>query len=158
MTKERRVDPATSVPLRVGVAVATFNQPITDPLAEGALSTLREMGVGEILVVEVPGALELPVAAAALAEAGCEAVVAVGAVIEGETDHYRIVTDQSARGLMEVSVRHQVPVGNAVLTVREYAHAVERSRPGPGNKGAEAARAAVETARTLTSLREIGST
>ncbi len=152
MTRERRVEPAAGVPRRVGVAVATFNQPITEPLAAGALGVLHDLGVAEILVVEVPGALELPVAAAALAEAGCEAVVAVGAVIEGETDHYRVVADQSARGLMDVAVRHRIPVGNAVLTVREYAHAVERSRPGPGNKGAEAAEAAVATARTLAGL------
>lgn len=140
------------VPRTVGVAVSTFNEPITGPLLEGAIAELERMGVEDVIVLRVPGALELPVAVARLAGTGCEAVVAVGAVIQGETDHYAIVSGESARGLVDVSVRTGVPVGNAVLTVRDYEHAVERSRPGPGNKGAEAARAAVETARLLAGL------
>ncbi len=150
----RRIEGDTTGPRVVGVAVATFNEAITGPLRDGALDALERLGVEEVVLVEVPGALELPVVAAALAAAGCEAVVAVGAVIEGETDHYRVVADQSARGLMDVSVATGIPVGNAVLTVREYAHAVERSRPGPGNKGAEAAEAAVHTARALAAIRD----
>lgn len=155
MTRRRVVEPKGPGPRRVGLAVATFNQAITEPMADAALETLEGLGVDEVVIVEVPGALELPVAAAGLAQAGCEAVVAVGAVIEGETDHYRIVADQSARGLMEVALRHRIPIGNAVLTVRAYQHAVERSRPGPGNKGAEAAQAAVDAARALAALGKI---
>ncbi len=148
----RRIELPADGPRRVGVAVATFNQAITEPLRDGALETLERLGVDDVVVVEVPGALELPVVAAALADAGCDAVVAVGAVIEGETDHYRIVADQSARGLLDVSLRYGIPVGNAVLAVRAYDHAVERSRPGPGNKGAEAAEAAVRCARALAAI------
>lgn len=141
-------------PHRVGVAVSTFNQAITRPLLDGVLEELQRLDVPEATVLEVEGALELPVAALALARSGCRAVVAVGAVIQGETDHYEIVSRESARGLARVSLMCGVPVGNAVLAVRKYEHAVERSRPGPGNKGREAARAAVLAARRLAGLNE----
>ncbi len=138
--------------LTVGVVVATFNEGVTAPLAQGAIDRLRELGTNEPTVVRVPGALELPVVAAALA-ADHDAVVAVGAVIEGETDHYHHVATQASAGLMRVSIDHGIPVGNALLTVRLAAHAIDRSRPGPGNKGAEAAEAAVATAVALRTLR-----
>lgn len=138
--------------LTVGVVVATFNEGVTGPLAQGAIDRLRELGIEEPTVVRVPGALELPVVAAALA-ADHDAVVAVGAVIEGETDHYHHVATQASAGLMRVSIDHGIPVGNALLTVRSAAHAIDRSRPGPGNKGAEAAEAAVATAVALRELR-----
>lgn len=134
--------------LAVGLAVATFNEAVTGPLAAGALERLRELGVDRVTVVRVPGALELPVVVAALTT-NHDAVVAVGAVIEGETDHYLHVATQASAGLMQVSIETGTPVGSAVLTVREAAHAIERSRPGPGNKGAEAAEAAVIAARAV---------
>lgn len=134
------------------MVASSFNQPITDPLLDGALAELERRGVPEVIVVRVPGALELPVAARRLVDHGCEAVVAVGAIIEGDTDHYEIVARESARGLTDVALATGVPVANAVLAVRDYAHAVERSRPGPGNKGAEAAAAAVETSATLSAI------
>lgn len=147
-----RVDADRSgVGLSVGVAVATFNETITGPLADGAVDRLGELGVDRVTVVRVPGALELPVIAQALA-ASHDAVVAVGAVIEGETDHYVHVATQASAGLMQVSVAAGVPVGSAVLTVREMAHAIDRSRPGPANKGAEAAEAAVIAANALRRL------
>ena len=99
--------------------------------------------------------MELPLAAQSLAEEGCEAIIAIGAVIKGETDHYEYVAEHATRGITDVSTRTGVPVGNALLTVREYEHAVERSLPGPGNKGAEAAEAAIQMARKLTSLRKM---
>jgi 6,7-dimethyl-8-ribityllumazine synthase len=145
----RTVGEDLSGPRRVGVAVAEFNAAITEPLLAGALEALERLGVAEVTVMRVPGALELPLAVRALAGRGCQAVVAVGAVIQGETDHYEMVWRQAARGLSEVSLTTGVPVGNAVLTVRDYRHAVERSSPGPGNKGAEAAEAAVRLARSL---------
>ena len=136
-------------PEHVGVAVAEFNGSITERLLDGAIKMLEELDVPTISVVRVPGALELALVADRLLSSGCDAVVAVGAVIKGETDHYDIVANISARGLAEVALRHSKPVGNAVLTVREYEHALERALPGPANKGAEAARAAVETVRAL---------
>jgi 6,7-dimethyl-8-ribityllumazine synthase len=139
--------------LRVGVVVSTFNGSITEGLRRGAIDELQRLGVTEPTVVEVPGALELPVVARALADAGHDCVVALGAVIEGETDHYHHVATQTMAGLMQVSVASGRPVGIGLLTVRDVAHAVERSRPGAGNKGAEAARAAVEAAGVIASLR-----
>lgn len=138
--------------LRVGVVVATFNEAITEPLAQGAIEQLEALGVPVVTVVRVPGALEVPVVAKALA-GGHDAVVAVGAVIEGETDHYEHVATQASAGLMQVSLDTGTPVASAVLTVRSAAHAVDRSRPGPGNKGAEAAEAAVIAANALQALR-----
>ncbi len=134
-----------AVPARVGVVVATFNETITEALAQGAVAVLSEAGVEQIDIVRVPGALELGVTALALIEAGCDAVVCIGAVIKGETDHYEYVCSESARAITEVGLRTGRPVGNAVLTVREYEHAVDRSQPGPSNKGAEAAEAVLTT-------------
>ncbi|HUG75146.1 MAG TPA: 6,7-dimethyl-8-ribityllumazine synthase, partial [Acidimicrobiia bacterium] len=116
--------------LRVGVVVSTFNGSITEGLRLGALTELEKLGVTEPTVVEVLGALELPVIARALVDADHDCVVALGAVIEGETDHYPHVATQSMAGLMQVSVDSGRPVGIGLLTVRDIAHAVERSRPG----------------------------
>lgn len=138
-------------PLRVGVVTASFNADITAPLREAALAALRSAGVSAVVDVQVAGALELPVVAKALA-ATCHAVIAIGAVIEGETDHYVHVCTQTSQGLMQVSIETGVPIGNAVLTVREYEHARERSLPGPGNKGAEAVEAALEAVAAIRSL------
>ena len=142
---------STGAGLKVGLVVATFNEAITEPLAQGAIDQLEALGVDTVTVVRVPGALEVPAVAKALAQ-GHDAVVAVGAVIEGETDHYEHVATQASAGLMQVSLDTGVPVGSAVLTVRSAAHAVDRSRPGPGNKGAEAAEAAVIAANALKAL------
>jgi 6,7-dimethyl-8-ribityllumazine synthase len=132
--------------------MAQFNEAITARLAEGAVEALEEAGVGDILVARVPGALELGLVASGMLEAGCEIVVAVGAVIKGETDHYEYVAAETSRALTEVALRSGRPVGNAVLTVREYEHAVDRSLPGPSNKGREAAEAAVVAFRVLAGL------
>jgi 6,7-dimethyl-8-ribityllumazine synthase len=142
--------------LHVGIAVSNFNALITEALLAGALEALEVLAVSHVTVVRVAGALELPVTALRLAETGCDAVVAVGAVIEGETDHYRYVATQASAGLKDVSLRAGIPVTNAVLTVREFAHAKARSQPGPGNKGYEAAEAAVRTAQALRALGDPG--
>jgi 6,7-dimethyl-8-ribityllumazine synthase len=138
--------------LRVGVAVSSFNAVITDDLLVGALAALEESSVVDITVVRLPGALELPLAAQKLIAAGMDAVVAIGAVIEGETDHYAHVATQTMAGLQRVALDTGVPVANAVLTVRKFSHARDRSLPGQANKGYEAARAAIAT---VTALREV---
>lgn len=136
--------------LRVGVAAATFNAEITNGLLDGALSVLDD---AEVTVVRVPGSFELPLIARTLIEAGCDAVVAIGAVVLGETDHYEHIARETARGLQDVMLATGVPVAFGVLTVRDVEHARERSLPGPGNKGTEAAESAVRTARLLSELR-----
>lgn len=138
---------------RVGIAAARWNQAITDRLVDGAVRRLGEMGA-EVIVLRVPGALELPVASKKLAEAGYDAIVAIGTVIKGETDHYDIVVRESAQGLTRVSLDTGVPVANAILAVHDYEHAVDRAGSGEANKGVEAAEAAI---RMVTALRELAS-
>ncbi|MDF1597414.1 MAG: 6,7-dimethyl-8-ribityllumazine synthase [Acidimicrobiia bacterium] len=135
--------------LNIGIAVSTFNETITDGLLAGALSTLEAAGVEECTVVRVPGALELGPALLRLARSGLDALVAIGAVIEGETDHYEHVATQASAAFTHVALATGIPVTSAVLTVREFSHARDRSLPGPGNKGAEAAKAAVTMVNAL---------
>lgn len=140
--------------LHVGIAVATWNQAITDRLLAGAEQRCDQLGVGEVTILRVPGALELPVAAKKLVEGGCHAVVAIGTVIKGDTDHYEIVVRESSGGIAAVAIETGVPVANAILAVHEYEDAVARAGDGPDNKGYEAVEAAVMTA---TALRELAS-
>lgn len=155
MTDVKTVDPgADTSQLHVGVAVASWNKTITHRLLEGAIEQLRELGVGKVTVLEVPGSLELPIGALALTRAGCHAVVALGAVIKGDTDHYSVVVNESARGLTLVAHESGVPVTNGILAVHDVADAVERAQSGPSNKGNEAATAAVEMALLLAGLEE----
>ena len=139
--------------LHIGIAAARWNQAITDLLVEGAANRLEELGVGNITVLRVPGALELPIAAQKLAESGCDAVVAIGTVVKGETDHYDIVVRESSQGIGRVALETGVPVANAILAVHDYQLAVDRSGSGESNKGVEAANAAVATATSFRELR-----
>jgi 6,7-dimethyl-8-ribityllumazine synthase len=141
-----------STPTRAGIVMSEFNENITAKLRDGAIEALEELGVDDIVVARVPGALEVGVVAKGLIGSGCDIVVAVGAVIKGETDHYEFVAGEASRALTEVALATGHPVGNAVLTVREYEHAVDRSLPGPSNKGREAAEAAVAAYRVLAAL------
>jgi 6,7-dimethyl-8-ribityllumazine synthase len=132
--------------LRVAVLRAAYNVAVVDGLVDGAVAELREMGLGarSLAIEEVPGAFELPLAARAAATSGrFDAVVALGAVIRGETDHYQHVAREATAGLARVALETGVPVGLGVLTVTDEQQALARSAPGPANKGAEAARAAV---------------
>ena len=138
----------TPADLTIGVAVATFNQAITDRLLDGAIKALEASGVGRVLILRVAGAWELPVAAAHLAQRA-DAVVAIGAVIKGETDHYEVIVGESASGLTRVALDAVKPVTNAVLAAHTLEQALDRSEPGPGNKGAEAAVAAVAAALVI---------
>jgi len=141
------------VPDRIGIAISTYNGPITAPMRDAAVRVLETAGVGDIPIFEVPGALELPVAALALIrKLDCAGVIAIGAVIKGETDHYEHVSREATRGIADVALQTGRPVANALLTVHEYDHAVERSLPGPGNKGGEAASAVLAVTRRLASL------
>lgn len=140
--------------LHIGIAAARWNQAITDRLVDGAIGRLEELGVEEVTLLRVPGALELPLAARKLTEAGCHAVVAVGTVVKGETDHYEIVVRESSRGVSQVAIDTGVPVANAILAVHDYRQAVERAGSGDTNKGVEAVEAAVAMATALRQLEE----
>ena len=137
--------------LHVGVAVATWNRSVTDRLLDGAVTRLEALGA-DVTVLRVPGALELPIAALGLADAGCDAVVAIGTIVRGDTDHYEIVVRESTAGIARVALDTGIPVTNAILAVNEFAHAVERAAEGPSNKGYEAAEAAISTAVALRGL------
>ena len=142
--------------LRVVVLRSAFNARIVDGLLAGAREALLTMGVAEkdITTVEVPGAFELPLAARAAAHSGrFDAVVALGAVIRGETDHYDHIAREVAAGLATVARETGTPVGFGVLTVKKEKQASARSRKGAGNKGGEAARAAVAMVHVVRSLK-----
>lgn len=140
--------------LHVGIAVASWNQAITDRLLDGALERCEELGVSKVTVLRVPGALELPVGAQGLADEGCHAVVALGAVVKGETDHYDIVVRDSSSGVAHVALESRVPVANGILAVHDLEQAMDRSGVGEANKGREAVDAAVTTHRALAGLGE----
>jgi 6,7-dimethyl-8-ribityllumazine synthase len=135
--------------LSIAVVVARFNEDITKRLLRGALGALEEHKVADPDVYWVPGSLELPVTALALAEkGGHDAIVCLGCVIRGETYHFEVVADQSAAGIMQVQLDTGVPVTFGVLTAEDRDQALARSGP-KSNKGAEAAEAAIEMANLL---------
>ena len=136
--------------LKVAVLVSRFNEEHGRNLLRGALRELRRLGVADADVehISVPGALELPAAAALRLAAGpVDALVALGAVVRGETSHYDLVAGECARGLAELARTTGVPVGFGVLTTENDAQAEERARPDRQDKGGEAARVAVEMAQ-----------
>jgi 6,7-dimethyl-8-ribityllumazine synthase len=141
---------------RVAILVSRYNELITTKLLDGALACCKEAGLGReaVDVVWLPGAFELPAAAAIVAESQVyRCLIALGAVIRGETPHFEYVAAEAARGLNEVSVRYGVPVGFGVLTVETMQQAVERAGGSAGNKGREAAEAALRTADVIAQLR-----
>jgi 6,7-dimethyl-8-ribityllumazine synthase len=143
--------------LRFGVVAARFNEKQVQRLLDGALETLHRQGAAQdaIEVLWVPGSLELPLAAKWLASrrtAGgqgpaCHAVLAFGVIIQGETEHFRLVADQCARGLLEVSLETGVPVLNGVLACYDAGQADARLGGAMGHTGVTTALAAVRMAR-----------
>lgn len=138
--------------LRIAILYAAFNPSVVLGLLRGARERLGHLGVASasILELEVPGAFELPLASRVAALSGrFDAIVALGAVIQGDTDHYEHVARAATEGLLWASLETSVPVAFGVLTVRDAAQAEVRSGSGPANKGAEAAAAAVAQVRAL---------
>ena len=150
----RRIIPRTGgAERRVGVVVSRFNAVVCDGLLAGALRALRDAGVddGAVTVASVPGALETPQALQRLAQSGeFDALVALGAVIRGETYHFEIVSNESARGVAEVALQFGVPIGNGILTCDTDEQALARMDA----KGYEAAQAALELANLFDDLDE----
>ena len=137
--------------LRIGIVQARFNAPVTDALAAACLAELAALGVAanQIHHVKVPGALEIPLALMALADSeDCDALIALGCIVRGETYHFELVANESAAGVLRVSLDHQVPVANAILTVENEAQAWARVQ----DKGRDAARVAVEMANLMDDL------
>ena len=141
--------------LRVALVAARFNETISRRLLEGALDRLRRHGVAEddLSVAWVPGAFELPLVAKRIASSGeVDAVVCLGAVIRGETAHFDFVAQQAASGIAKASLATGVPIAFGVLTTEDTGQAAERAGGKLGNKGAEAADAAIEMANLLAAL------
>ena len=155
MSDLMRISPNTSGDgRRVGVVVSRFNGAIGDQLLAGALRALAEAGVAErdTVVVSVPGALESPLALQRLAQAGdFDALVALGAVIRGETYHFEIVAHESAAGVAGVQLEFGIPIGNGILTTDTEAQALARA----DTKGFEAAQAALELANLLDAIDDL---
>jgi 6,7-dimethyl-8-ribityllumazine synthase len=141
--------------LHIAVVAAQWHTMVMDGLLAGAMRTLAELGVAEAALVRVPGAFELPVAAKGLAQAGYDAVVALGVVIRGGTPHFEYVCQAATVGLTQVSVDTGVPVGFGVLTCDDEAQALDRcGLPGSSeDKGADAAQAAVAMALLMSQIR-----
>ena len=128
--------------MRLGIVASLFNEDIASQLLERARAQARKLGI-EHSVVTVPGALEIPLALQWMAQSGrFDALVAVGAVIRGETYHFEVVANESARGVMDVALETGLPVANGILTADTEAQAIARK-----DKGAEAVRVAIEMAR-----------
>ena len=137
--------------LRIGIVQARFNEDVTNALAQACRAELLALGVTErnITLVQVPGALEVPVALMAMAEKlKYDALVALGCIIRGETYHFELVANESGAGVSRVALDFQLPIANAILTTEDLAQAVARQH----DKGRDAARVAVEMANLLDSI------
>ena len=137
--------------LRIGIVQARFNEDVTNALAQACRAELLALGVTErnITLVQVPGALEVPVALMAMAEKlKYDALVALGCIIRGETYHFELVANESGAGVSRVALDFQLPIANAILTTEDLAQAAARQH----DKGRDAARVAVEMANLLDSI------
>ncbi|MEQ1896153.1 MAG: 6,7-dimethyl-8-ribityllumazine synthase [Vicinamibacterales bacterium] len=137
---------------RYAVVVSRFNDEVTTGLLQGALDTLGESGVadGRITVIHVPGAYEIPLAARRAGTSGLfDAVICLGCLIKGDTMHFEYIADAATRGIADAAAATGVPMAFGVLTTVTDEQALIRSRPGPENKGREAALAAVEMVTLL---------
>jgi 6,7-dimethyl-8-ribityllumazine synthase len=131
----------------IAIIVSRFNQSVTEELLKGTLSRLEALNIAsdDILVVEVPGAVEIPLVAQKLAKKQqVEAIIALGAVVRGETTHYDYVCDQVSQGCQQVSLAHNIPVIFGVLTTENGQQAWDRLGGNHGHKGHDAADAAIE--------------
>jgi 6,7-dimethyl-8-ribityllumazine synthase len=135
--------------MRLGIVASRFNEAICGKLVDGARAEARKLKA-ECTVISVPGALEIPIALQWMAQSGrFDALVALGAVIRGDTYHFDVVANESARGVMDVMLECGVPVANGILTTDDEAQAEARLE-----KGAEAVRVALEMARLKAKISE----
>lgn len=141
---------------RFCIVVARFNSFVVESLLDGAIDALKRHGAdeGDITIVRIPGAFEMPVVLEKLAAKGdYDAIVGLGAVIRGGTPHFEYVAGECVKGIAQVSLKYGIPISFGVLTVDSIEQAIERSGTKAGNKGAEAAMSAVEMVNVL---RQIG--
>jgi 6,7-dimethyl-8-ribityllumazine synthase len=142
--------------LRIGIVVSRWNSDITGSLRRGAERALLACGVAEndIIIVEVPGAFEIPIACAELASsAKVDGIAALGCVIKGETAHFEYVSGAAMRGIREVSLTYRIPVTCGILTTYTMEQALERAGDDENNKGSETALGVIEMVQLLKMLR-----
>ena len=142
---------------RFAIVVSRFNEEITEGLLRGARERLAEASVPDdsVTIIHVPGAFEIPITAQRLGEGGdYDAIVCLGCLIKGDTMHFEYIAEAASHGIMQAASATGVPMAFGVLTTLTEAQAVERSRSGPGNKGREAAAAALEMAALFRKLDE----
>lgn len=133
--------------LRIGIAMGRFNIDVSEGLLSGCTAELKRLGVraADVQIVTAPGALELPLVLQTMAQSGhFDALVALGCVIRGETYHFEIVSNESARGIMDLAVGRRLAIGNGILTVEDEDQAWARAKASEGDKGGGAARAALD--------------
>jgi len=138
--------------LSVGIVVSRFNDLITGKLLDGALDTLTRHGASEddIDVARVPGSFEIPLVAQQMADSGdYDAVIALGAVIRGETPHFEYVSNEATKGVAKATMDTDIPISFGVLTTDTTEQAINRAGVKQGNKGSEAAESAIEMANLL---------
>jgi len=141
--------------LRIGIILSRFNSAVTDRLLEGALWALEQCGASaeHVEVVQVPGAFEIPLFAASLAGSGkFDALICLGAIIRGETQHHDYLARAVTDALQQLQLSHHIPITLGVLTTENVDQALQRATNDRGNKGFEAAMTAVETANLLKQL------
>ena len=135
--------------MRLGIVASRFNEQIAGQLLERAKATARELGA-DATVVSVPGGLEIPLAVQWMAQSGrFDAIAALGVVVRGETHHFEIVANESARGVMDVALQFGLPIANGILTTEDEAQALARL-----DKGAEAVKVALEMAKLKERMNE----
>ena len=137
--------------LRIGIVQARFNAAVTNKLAQVCIAQLQELGVStkHIRHITVPGALEIPVALMTMADSeDFDALIALGCIVRGETYHFELVANESGAGVTRVSLDHEIPIANAILTVENEEQAWARAE----DKGRDAARVAVEMANLMEEL------
>ena len=142
--------------LRFGIVVSKYNEFVTSRLLAGALDVLTKAGADEkaIEVARVPGAFEIPLVARHMAKSGrFDAVICLGAIIRGETPHFEYISAEAARGIGQAALDADVPVIFGVLTTDTVAQAIERADPAKYNRGAEAAKSAIEMATVVRQLK-----
>jgi len=129
--------------VRLGIVASRFNEELCAKLLERARAEAAKLGVRDVVVEQVPGALEIPLALQWMAQSGkFDCLAAIGCVVRGETYHFEVVSNESARGVMDVALEFGIPVANGILTTEDEAQAEARL-----DKGAEAVRTALEMAR-----------
>ena len=153
---EMASDQLSAKGMKIGVVCARCNRDITLRLEQGCTARLLSLGLAErdLTLVTVPGAVEVPLAAKALLKSGCDAVVALGCVIRGETTHYESVCNSVERGCTMLQIETLKPVAFGVITVENHAQAEDRVGGHHGHKGEEAAEVAVEMVQVLRSIQK----